>query len=58
MVLELEHQEHTGQFLVSFLAQKLARKPFTIVGNGKQTRDFTFVSDIVNAMIKVGRKKI
>ena len=40
-----------------FLAQKLANKPFTIVGNGKQTRDFTFVSDIVNAIIKVGRKR-
>jgi len=34
-----------------FLAQKLAGKPFTVVGDGKQTRDFTFVSDIVNALI-------
>ena len=25
-----------------FLAQKLAEKPFTIVGDGNQTRDFTF----------------
>ena len=33
-----------------FLAQKLANKPFTIVGDGNQTRDFTFVSDIVNAI--------
>tara|TARA_E500000178_G_C17027375_1_gene758735 strand:+ start:803 stop:1795 length:993 start_codon:yes stop_codon:yes gene_type:complete len=40
-----------------FLAQKIARKPFTIVGNGKQTRDFTFVSDIVEALIKVSQKK-
>jgi UDP-glucose 4-epimerase len=32
-----------------FLAQKLAGKPFTIVGDGKQTRDFTFVTDVVNA---------
>jgi UDP-glucose 4-epimerase len=32
-----------------FLAQKLNNKPFTIVGDGKQTRDFTFVTDIVNA---------
>jgi UDP-glucose 4-epimerase len=32
-----------------FLAQKLNNKPFTIVGDGKQTRDFTFVSDIANA---------
>jgi UDP-glucose 4-epimerase len=34
-----------------FLAQKLAGQPFTIVGDGKQTRDFTFVADIVSALI-------
>ena len=34
-----------------FLAQKLAKKPLTIVGDGKQTRDFTYVSDIVEAII-------
>lgn len=32
-----------------FLAQKLAGKPFTVVGDGAQTRDFTFVSDVVAA---------
>lgn len=40
-----------------FLAQKIAKKPFTIVGDGKQTRDFTYVSDIVEAIIKVSKKK-
>ena len=34
-----------------FLAQKLAGKPFTVVGNGTQTRDFTFVKDVVDAII-------
>ncbi len=34
-----------------FLAQKLANKPFTIVGDGAQTRDFTYVSDVVGAVI-------
>ena len=34
-----------------FLAQKLAGKPFTIVGDGTQTRDFTFVTDAVNAFV-------
>ena len=28
-----------------FLAQKLAGKPFTVVGDGNQTRDFTYVTD-------------
>lgn len=32
-----------------FLAQKLARKPFTVVGTGEQTRDFTFVTDVADA---------
>jgi UDP-glucose 4-epimerase len=34
-----------------FLAQKIAKKPFTVVGDGNQTRDFTFVSDIVSAIV-------
>lgn len=34
-----------------FLAQKLAGQPFTVVGDGNQTRDFTFVTDAVDAMV-------
>ncbi|MFH1037516.1 MAG: SDR family oxidoreductase [PVC group bacterium] len=34
-----------------FLAQKLAEKPFTVVGDGTQTRDFTFVTDVVEACL-------
>jgi UDP-glucose 4-epimerase len=36
-----------------FLAQLLAGEPLTIVGDGEQTRDFTFVSDAVDALIAV-----
>jgi UDP-glucose 4-epimerase len=36
-----------------FLAQLLAGRPLTIVGDGTQTRDFTFVSDAVEALICV-----
>lgn len=32
-----------------FLAQKLAGKPFTVVGDGRQTRDFTYVTDVADA---------
>lgn len=35
-----------------FLAQKLANQPYTVVGDGTQTRDFTFVTDVVDAFIK------
>ena len=34
-----------------FLAQLLAGKPLTIVGDGEQTRDFTYVSDAVDALV-------
>jgi UDP-glucose 4-epimerase len=41
-----------------FLAQKLAGKPFTVVGDGTQTRDFTFVSDVVEAFVKAGDSEV
>jgi len=34
-----------------FLAQKLANIPFTVVGNGEQSRDFTFVTDVAKAVM-------
>jgi UDP-glucose 4-epimerase len=34
-----------------FLAQKLHDQPLTIVGDGTQTRDFTFVTDVVDAFV-------
>ena len=34
-----------------FLAQKLNGKPLTIVGDGEQTRDFTYIEDVVEAFI-------
>ena len=36
-----------------FLAQLLAGQPLTVVGDGEQTRDFTFVSDVVDALLEV-----
>jgi UDP-glucose 4-epimerase len=33
------------------MAQKLAGRPFTVVGDGEQTRDFTFVSDVADAFV-------
>jgi UDP-glucose 4-epimerase len=39
-----------GAVMGVFLAQKINKKPFTIVGDGHQRRDFTFVSDVVDAI--------
>jgi UDP-glucose 4-epimerase len=41
-----------------FLAQKLAGKPFTVVGNGEQTRDFTFVTDVAQAFLAAARSEV
>lgn len=41
-----------------FLAQKLAGKPFTVVGDGTQTRDFTFVTDVVEALIRAAESDV
>jgi len=35
-----------------FLAQKLAGKPYTVVGDGRQTRDFTYVTDVADALVR------
>ena len=44
-----------GAVLGVFLAQKLGGKPFTVVGDGNQTRDFTYVTDIASALISVAK---
>ena len=41
-----------------FLAQKLHGEPFTVVGDGTQSRDFTFVSDVVEAMVMAARSDL
>lgn len=40
-----------------FLAQKIAKKPLTIVGNGNQTRDFLHVKDLIEAILKAAYSK-
>lgn len=41
-----------------FLAQKLAGKPLTIVGDGTQTRDFTFVTDVAEAFVRAAESDV
>src|SRR5512145_412547 len=45
----------TGQYgmvLPSFVRQALAGQPITVYGDGKQTRSFTYVGDVVDALVK------
>tara|TARA_B100002019_G_C21224662_1_gene576695 strand:- start:149 stop:1138 length:990 start_codon:yes stop_codon:yes gene_type:complete len=41
-----------GAVMGVFLKQKLSKKPFTVVGNGRQTRDFIYVSDVAEIFEK------
>ncbi|HKW93664.1 MAG TPA: SDR family oxidoreductase [Methylomirabilota bacterium] len=41
-----------------FLAQKLAGRPFTVVGDGTQARDFTFVSDVSDAFVTAAQSRV
>ena len=40
------------------MAQKLAGKPFTVVGDGTQTRDFTYVTDVVEAILSAANSDL
>jgi UDP-glucose 4-epimerase len=41
-----------------FLAQKLNGHPFTVVGDGKQTRDFTYVTDVAGAFLAAAESSV
>ena len=47
-----------GAVFSNFLIQKKKRKPLTIVGNGKQTRDFIHVDDLTNVFIKLAKSNL
>ncbi len=41
-----------------FFKQKLANKPFTVVGNGEQRRDFIYVSDVAEAFFQAAKTEL
>ncbi|HEY4282965.1 MAG TPA: NAD-dependent epimerase/dehydratase family protein [Chthoniobacterales bacterium] len=46
-----------GAVIPNFFRQALAGKPLAILGDGKQTRDFIYVDDIVSALQFVAQEK-
>ncbi len=51
----------SGQYsavMGNFLSQKKNNKPLTIVGDGKQTRDFIHVDDLAKAFLKTIKSKL
>jgi len=50
----------TGQYgmvLPTFVRQALAGEPITVFGDGTQSRSFTFVGDVVDALIKLSEER-
>jgi dTDP-glucose 4,6-dehydratase len=43
-------RQHDGRAVPAFIMQALKNKPITVFGNGKQTRSFCYVSDLVNGL--------
>jgi len=43
---------YSGEVIPKFLVRLMSGKPPVIFGDGKQTRDFTYVSDVVDGMIR------
>lgn len=41
-----------------FLAQKINQRPYTVVGDGEQTRDFTYVTDVARAFVAAAESNI
>ncbi len=47
-----------GPVLSAFVSQKLAGVPYTVAGDGRQSRDFVFVSDVVDAFIRAAKSPV
>ena len=45
--------ENDGRVVSNFVVQALSGKPLTIFGDGKQTRSFCFVSDLVEGFVRL-----
>ncbi len=46
-----------GMVMPRFVKQALANEPITVYGDGKQTRSFTYVKDVVSALLMLSEKK-
>jgi nucleoside-diphosphate-sugar epimerase len=49
-------RQDTRMVIPRFIEQAIAGKPLAVYGTGKQTRDFTYVDDVVSATIKVAER--
>jgi UDP-glucose 4-epimerase len=50
------HEGDSGEVIPKFLLRCLAGKPLIVFGDGRQTRDFTFVSDTAAGIVLAGKE--
>ena len=48
------HEGDCGEVIPKFLLRAMAGKPMIVFGDGRQTRDFTFVSDTARGILEIG----
>lgn len=46
-------RENDGRAIPNFVTQALNNKPVTVYGNGKQTRSFCYISDMIKGLVKL-----
>ena len=51
-------QKHDGRVVSNFIVQALTNKNITVYGDGKQTRSFCYVDDLVDGILLAMEKKI
>jgi UDP-glucose 4-epimerase len=50
-------QMDVGRVITIFLGQVLRGEPVTVIGDGRQTRSFTYVEDAIRATVEAGSKE-
>ncbi len=46
-------KKNDGRVVPNFIMQALSSKPITVYGNGKQTRSFCYISDLIEGICKL-----
>ncbi|MBN1269873.1 MAG: NAD-dependent epimerase/dehydratase family protein [Kiritimatiellae bacterium] len=48
------HEGDSGEVIPKFMLRCMAGKPMVIFGDGEQTRDFTYVTDVARGILEIG----
>jgi UDP-glucose 4-epimerase len=50
-------REGSGRVITRFMRQALRGEPITVIGDGKQTRCYTYIDDVVQGVVAAGERK-